>query len=140
MNRITNDDEGGLSMNDNALVTRNEQSPEMGSQLPVVAPAVDILESDSEILLCADLPGVQKDDIAIHIDNGKMTLAGVRRLRTGGAVTWQECGDLEYRRTFAVPQSIDVDKVHADLIDGVLQLHLPKSEAAKPRQIEITVG
>jgi len=47
---------------------------------------------------------------------------------------------VEYRRNFSVPQTIDVEKVNAELKDGVLRLHLPKSEAAKPKQIEIKTG
>lgn len=122
------------------LVTRNEQTGDLVHQLPVIAPAVDIFENETEILLHADMPGVKKDDIVINIDNGKMTLSGTRRLPGTGAVTWREFADTEYRRTFSVPQSIDVNKVHAELKDGVLRLHLPKSEAARPRQIEIKAG
>lgn len=54
-----------------------------------------------------------------------------------GAEHWQEFGDVEYRRVFSVPKSIDVSKVNAELKDGTLKLHLPKAEAAKPRTIEI---
>lgn len=122
------------------LVTRNEGPGELVHRLPVAAPAVDIYENEHEILLHADMPGVVKDDIAINIDNGKMTLSGFRRLQSTGASAWREFTDTEYRRTFSVPQSIDIAKVHAELKDGVLRLHLPKSEAAKPRQIEITAG
>lgn len=119
------------------LVSRNEQAGELIHQLPVATPAVDIFENDGEILLHADMPGVAKDNISINIDNGKMTLSGTRRVQPEGAVTRREFSDNEYRRTFSVPQSIDVEKVHAELKDGVLRLHLPKSESAKPRQIEI---
>lgn len=126
-------------MNENSeLVTSNNQAGAMArQQLPVIAPEVDIFENEHEILLHADVPGVSKDDIAINIDNGKMTLSAIRRLPTSGAVTWREFGDVEFRRNFSVPQSIDTDKVCAELKDGLLCLHLPKSEAAKPRQIEI---
>lgn len=129
-------------MNENTeLVPRNEQRGELiNKQLPVTTPAVDIFENDGEILLHADMPGVQREDIAINIDNGKMTLSGIRRLHAAGAANWQEFADTEFRRTFSVPQSIDVNQVHAELKEGVLRLHLPKSEAAKPRQIEIKAG
>lgn len=126
-------------MNENTeLVTRDKQRGELvGNQLPLTAPAVDIFENESEILLHADMPGVMKEDVSISIDNGKMILSGVRRLHPTGAANWREFVDTEYRRTFSVPQTIDIDKVHAELKDGVLRLHLPKSESAKPRQIEI---
>lgn len=127
-------------MSEANIVTSNEQPAQLGRQLPVTAPAVDIYENEAEILLHADMPGVVKEDIAISIDNGKMTLSGCRRLSSTGAAAWRELAEVEFRRTFAVPQSIDINKVHAELKDGVLRLHLPKSEAAKPRQIEITAG
>jgi HSP20 family molecular chaperone IbpA len=128
-------------MNENTdLVARNEGAGELVHRLPVTAPAVDIYENEHEILLHADMPGVVKEDISINIDNGRMTLSGIRRLQSTGAATWRELTDAEFRRTFSVPQSIDIGKVHAELKDGVLCLHLPKSEAAKPRQIEITAG
>jgi len=122
------------------VVARTEQPGELDRQLPVTTPSVDIFENESEILLHVDMPGVAKDDISINIDNGKMVLSGICRLDSGGAMTWREFGDTEYRRTFSVPQSIDVNKVNGELKDGVLRLHLPKSEAAKPRQIEIKMG
>jgi len=128
-------------MNENtALVTRNEQAGELVNQLPLTTPAVDIFENENEILLHADMPGVVKEDISVNIDNGKMTLSGISRLHATGASTWREFTDTEFRRIFSVPQSIDINKVHAELKDGVLSLHLPKSEAAKPRQIEIKAG
>jgi len=127
-------------MSENEVVARNEQPAELVHQLPAYSPAVDIMANDSEIVLHADLPGVLKDDISINIDNGTLTLSGIRRLQSTGAPTWREFADVEFRRTFAVPQSIDVNQVHAELKDGVLRLHLPKSEAAKPRQIEIKAG
>ena len=119
------------------LVTRQQSTGEVARQLPTVAPAVDIFENEGEILLRADMPGVLKDAISVNIDNGKMILSGVRQMQKSGAPAWREFTDLEFRRTFSVPQSIDVNKVHAELKEGVLSLHLPKSEAAKPRQIEI---
>ena len=57
-----------------------------------------------------------------------------------GAVNWAEFGDVEYARIFSVPQAIDLGRVNAELRDGVLRLHLPKSEEAKPRQIEINAA
>ncbi len=105
-----------------------------------MTPLVDIYENDDEILLHAEMPGVKKDDITVNIDNGNLTLTGVRTLTMEGAGEWEEFGNVEYQRAFSVPQTIDVNKVKAELKDGILALHLPKSEAAKPRQIEIKAG
>jgi len=127
-------------MSENEIVTRNEQPGKLAHQWQVAVPAVDIFENEGEIVLHADMPGVCKDDISINIDNGKMILSGRRSLPSTGSDIWRELTDVEFRRTFAVPQSIDVSKVHAELKDGVLRLHLTKSEDAKPRQIEIKAG
>ena len=119
------------------LVKTEETNQDLTRQFPSVSPAVDIYENENEILLYADMPGATKEDISVNIDNGKMVISGFRKLETSGAVTWEEFSDIQYRRTFSVPQTIDIDKVDAELKDGVLKLHLPKSEAAKPKQIEI---
>lgn len=105
-----------------------------------VSPLVDIYENDEEILLRAEMPGVEKDKVSINIDNGHLTLSGIRSLRVDGAASWEEFGPVAFRRAFSVPQSIDVDKVQAKLGEGVLVLHLPKSEAAKPHMVKITAG
>jgi HSP20 family molecular chaperone IbpA len=121
----------------NEMIKREETMAERGRDIPAVAPYVDIFENDNEILLHADMPGVDKKDIAINVDNGKLSLSGVRRVETTGACQWEEFASVEYLRTFSVSQSIDASRIKAELNDGVLCLHLPKSEAAKPRRIEI---
>lgn len=122
-------------------VTKRERGDiESTRNIRQMTPLVDIYENDDEILLHAEMPGVKKDDIAVNIDNGNLTLSGVRSLDLGGAADWEEFSDVQYQRSFSVPQTIAVDKVKAELKDGILSLHLPKSEAAKPRQIEINAG
>lgn len=119
------------------IVKQDEKNVEKTHELYEATPAVDIYENDNEILLHADMPGVAKENISVDIDNGKLSISGVRKLETEGAATYEEFSDVEYVRSFSVPQTIDVEKVEAELKSGVLKLHLPKSEAAKPRQIEI---
>ena len=128
-------------MSDKAeLVKSDTEIVEQNRKIPTVSPLVDIYENDDEILLHADMPGVVKDNIKVNIDNGTLTLLAVRNLETKKSAIWEEFGNVEYKRSFSVPQTIDVSKVDAELKDGVLRLHLPKSEAAKPRQIEIKAG
>lgn len=122
------------------IAVREETLSERNRHIPTVAPVVDILENPDEILLYADMPGVSKDEVTVNIDNGRLALSGIRKMKTAGAASWEEFGEVEFRRVFSVPQTIDVGKVNAELKDGVLQLHLPKSEAAKPRHIEIKAG
>jgi HSP20 family molecular chaperone IbpA len=120
------------------LTTRREEMLERRQELPRIAPMVDIFENDDEILLHADMPGVAKENITVNVDNGRLEISGTRRLQTKGSSSWQEFGDVEYRRVFSVPQSIEVTKVNAELKEGVLKLHLPKAEAAKSRTIKIS--
>ena len=115
----------------------DEKNIENARKLNAVRPSVDIYENEEEILLYADMPGVLKKDLAVNLDKGNLSLSGIRKLKPHGAKRWQEFGDIEYRRNFSVPQIINVENVSAELKDGVLKLHLPKSEAAKPKLIEI---
>lgn len=110
---------------------------EKRQELKRAVPLVDIYENEEEILLHADMPGVTKDNVTVNVDNGKLEISGIRKLPITASGSWQEFGDIEYRRVFSVPQSIDVTKVNAELKEGVLRLHLPKTEDAKPRTIEI---
>jgi HSP20 family molecular chaperone IbpA len=119
------------------IAKRKETSPERSRRIPTVTPQVDIYENNEEILLYADMPGLSKEDISINLENGKLFLSGRRQLVSSGSVLFEEFGEVEYSRTFSVPQGIDMGKVNAELKEGVLRLHLPKSEAVKPRQIQI---
>jgi HSP20 family molecular chaperone IbpA len=119
------------------IVKKEEKAIEKTRALKTAHPFVDIYENNDEILLHADMPGVKKEDISVNIDNGTLSLSGVRRFDSKGVSTWKEFTDVEYVRNFSIPQSIDVDQVRAELKDGVLELHLPKSEVAKPKMIEI---
>ncbi len=123
-----------------SLMPKKEDMVQKSQSLSKISPVVDIYENDDEILLFADMPGVTKESISVNVDNGKMDLSGTRHLQTKGTSRWQEFGDVEYRRVFSVPQSIQIDKVNAELKDGVLILHLPKTEAAKPRTIKISAA
>lgn len=119
------------------IAKQDEKNVEKTRELYEATPAVDIYENENEILLHADMPGVIKEDICVDIDNGTLSISGVRNLEIEGAANYEEFSDVKYVRSFSVPQTIDVEKVEAELKNGVLRLHLPKSEAAKPRQIEI---
>ncbi len=119
------------------IAKRDDQQIEKNTEVYEVAPAVDIYENENEILLYADMPGVVKENVSVNIDNGKLSLAGRRDISASGTARWEEFGQVIFVRNFSVPQTIDVERVAAELRDGVLKLHLPKSEEAKPRQIEI---
>jgi len=122
------------------IMKTGEKNIEKTRKLDTVQPPVDIYENEEEILLFADMPGVLKENLKVNIDNGTLSLSGIRQLESRGAARWEEFRNIEYRRNFSVPQTINVEKVYAELKDGVLKLHLPKSEAAKPRLIEINAA
>ena len=105
----------------------------------VFTPAVDIFETDKEITLLADMPGVKAGDLNIDLHENVLTLDGEARSPEGS-----EEGDVirEYRtgkyyRQFNLSQVIDQTKIDAELKDGVLRLILPKVEAATPRKITV---
>jgi HSP20 family molecular chaperone IbpA len=119
------------------IARKEDKTIEKTKDLRTAMPSVDIYENDDAILLHADMPGVKKEDVSVNIDNGTLSISGVRRSENTGVSTWKEFSDVEYVRSFSIPQSIDSERVEAELKDGVLKLHLSKSEAAKPRMIEI---
>ncbi len=128
-------------MTEEKNVTRVEKNiPEKNLNLSVIIPSVDIYENSEEILFYADLPGVKKENITIDLDNGQLTLIGNRYMEQEKDMYLEEFGAAQYRRVFSVPQGIDLAKVDAELNEGVLKLHLPKSEAVKPRRVEVRQG
>ena len=117
-----------------------ENKPEAVEDRPWVAPLVDVYENDNELLLIADLPGVTQDSLAINLEKDTLTLVGKIHEEKSGHVLGQEFQPIDYRRSFTLPGGIAVAKISAELSNGVLHLHLPKSEEVKPRKIEIKVG
>jgi len=103
-------------------------------------PRVDILETEEELLLLADLPGVKEGEVDIRFENGELTLHARRApAKRTGALLWEnEVGD--FFRAFRISEQIDAGKIWAELKNGVLTLHLPKVEAAKPRKITVRGG
>jgi HSP20 family protein len=100
-------------------------------------PRVDILETADELLLFVDLPGVTPGDVDIKFENGEMALTGRRPAKRAGRPWLWEYDTGSFNRTFRVTETIAGDKIHAELKDGVLTVHLPKVDAAKPRRIAV---
>jgi HSP20 family protein len=103
-------------------------------------PAADLYEKDDRFVIKAELAGVDKDNIAIDLKDGVLTLSGersedneieednyYRRERTYG----------KFRRAFSLPADVDSDKIKAEFKDGVLQIEVPKPEERKPKQITV---
>jgi HSP20 family molecular chaperone IbpA len=123
-------------------ITRAEsQGIERSSQRPVATPLVDIYESADEVLVVADVPGATNEGVTLRFENDRLDIhAVVSTPAVTGAALFQEIADVDYRRVFELSPGIDADKISAELSGGTLKIHLPKSDALKPRQIPITVG
>jgi HSP20 family protein len=103
-----------------------------------VAPRVDILETDDEILVFADMPGVAAQDVDIRFENGELTVHGRRTAsHPDKEKAAREFEVTSYFRSFQVTEQIAADRIEAELKNGVLTLHLPKVEAVKPRRIAV---
>lgn len=106
------------------------------------SPAVDIVETDNEIVLRADLPGVEPKDVDIQVQNGTLTLKGERKFESD--VKEDNFRRVErvygsFVRSFALPQTVDPEHVAAEYRNGVLEVKLPKRPEAKPKQIKVAV-
>jgi HSP20 family protein len=107
------------------------------------APAVDIYEQDGNIVMKAELPGVDPKDVDIRLENNTLTLRGERKLDKEVKQDSYHRVERSYgafSRSFTLPNVVDQGSIKADYRDGVLKLVLPKREEAKPRQIQINVS
>ncbi len=111
--------------------------------VPEWAPLVDIAEDEHEYLLKVELPEVHKDDVKVTVEGGTLTIAGERKAEK------EEKGRKFHRveryygrfvRSFSIPDDAEADHVKAEFKDGLLRVHLAKSEKARPKQIEVKVS
>jgi HSP20 family protein len=103
------------------------------------SPPVDLLETTDAYLVMAELPGVIREDLTISMhDDGRLTIAGVRRERLGEEYHRVERGHGNFSRTFHLPIPVDADLITADLHDGVLTVSCPKAPDGGGRRILIT--
>jgi len=102
-------------------------------------PAVDLQETAEHYILTAELPGLTREDIDIQLRDGRLTLAGARRERGITCEQYHrvERGHGSFSRTFQLPVPVDVDRVSADLHDGVLTITCPKAHDASMRRIDV---
>ncbi len=128
-------------MSDTAV--KNNRKSEAARQSPVTrratfTPRVDILEFPEKLVLYVDLPGVKSDGVQVDFERGELTVRAQRHpsSRTGNALVEEfEPGD--YYRAFVLGQDVAADQISAELKNGVLTVHLPRSAAAQPRRINV---
>jgi HSP20 family protein len=104
------------------------------------APAVDIFETESELVMSAEIPGIDEKDIEIKLEDNTLTLKGERKFE-------KETREENYHRiersygsfyrAFTLPNSVDLDKIHAEHENGILKITLPKRQELKPRNVKI---
>jgi len=102
-------------------------------------PNVDILERAEELVVLADMPGASADDVDVNFEDGNLSIYAKVKARQAAETEYlvHEYGVGDYYRTFRVSEAIDASQIAAEFADGVLTLHLPKAEAAKPRKIAV---
>lgn len=115
---------------------------EQTSPGPIYTPDVDIFETEQEITLLADIPGVTAEDLVIDLRENILTITGdvAPFLGAEEQEIFSEYGTGKYYRQFSLSEVIDQNKIEAKLNDGVLRLQLPKVEKAAPRKIEVKVS
>ncbi|MGB7434118.1 MAG: Hsp20/alpha crystallin family protein [Candidatus Acidiferrum sp.] len=113
------------------------------SNLTTWAPAVDIFETEHELIVKADLPDVDPKDLDIHVENNILTIRGERKFEKN--VKEENYLRIEraygsFTRSFSLASTVNSDAIKADYKNGVLTLSIPKREEAKPKQIKVNVG
>ncbi|MGZ4964890.1 MAG: Hsp20/alpha crystallin family protein [Limisphaerales bacterium] len=104
-------------------------------------PPVNIVETDANYIVEADLPGVTRDGLEITVENNELTIIGRRNdfhEEPNGEVLYQETRPGDFRRVFELDPTIDTSKINAKMQQGVLTLTLPKTEKVKPRKITVS--
>jgi len=109
---------------------------------PTMTPRVDVLEDGTGITLIADLPGVSREALDIHVEGDSLTIEGQVSPATPEAMeaTYAEVRVPRYRRMFTLSRELDGSRIEAQLKDGVLRLRIPKQEHAQPRRVQIKVA
>jgi HSP20 family protein len=127
------------------LLALHEQLGQLvGTDAPGWTPAVDLYETPSEFVLTAELPGLSRDQIDIHAEEGRITIRGARAATgPGREISCEQYHRVErghgpFSRTFSLPEPIDVDAINADLKDGVLTVTIPKAAGRAPRRINVS--
>lgn len=124
-------------MSENNKLANND-----AAQNAAIMPRVDVLEDKSGITLYADLAGVSKDKLALHIDADTLTIEGELDLDMpeGMEASHAEINLPRYRRVFTLSKELDSEKVSAQFEHGVLKLNIPKAEHLQPRKVQINVA
>jgi HSP20 family molecular chaperone IbpA len=124
-------------MSEETPVTKEKRGERSGDA--ALMPPVDVVEDSTGITLYADLPGVPKDKLNLHVEADTLTIEGDVDFKTpdGMEASYAEVSVPRFRRVFTLSKELDTAKVSAEFNQGVLTLRIPKAEHAQPRRIEI---
>lgn len=102
-------------------------------------PAVDVRANETEIVFTADVPGLKQDDLDVTLEEGTLTIKGQRRYEGNDKdKVWLGRSYGEFEKSFALPDTVDPEKLTAELADGVLTVRVPQQPKVKPRKITVT--
>jgi len=139
-------------MSDNTNVTKTNQTTGVtqtgqtgqtqNTPKMALTPAVNIAEGEAGITLFADMPGVSKERLTIKVEGDNLTIEGQAQIDVPENIELlhSEVRSPSFRRSFTLSRDLDPAKIEATLKNGVLQMHIPKSEEARPKRIEVKVA
>jgi HSP20 family molecular chaperone IbpA len=131
-------------MTDTKDVSKQETgvTQEVKQQEQAILPAVDIFENESGITVQADMPGVSRDRLDVHIDSDTLAIEGLAEIPMpeGMDAIYADIRSTRYQRSFTLSRELDTERIEAGLKDGVLTLRIPKREEHRPRRIEVQTG
>lgn len=128
-------------MNANNQVQKSEPSAPTVPQA-TLTPPVDIVENEVGITLLADMPGVSRERLGVKVDGEQLVIEGSAEVKVPEnlELLHGEIRNPYFRRSFTLSRELDPTKIEASLKDGVLRLHIPKAEEARPRRIEVKIA
>lgn len=131
--------------NRNDITTQAGKAPatqDQHEQQRAVQPAIDVYETEASITLLADMPGVPRDQLEIHVEGDSLLIQGQAQppIPPDLEPLWAEVRVPRYRRSFTLSRELDTSRIEANLKDGVLTLRIPKQAHAQPRRVQVSVG
>ncbi len=114
--------------------------PETREESRTLTPPVDIFEVPDGLAVVVDLPGVDKVGVDVRVENDTLTIQGNAQAAAPGDAVYREFELANYYRQFQLNEEVDQEKIRAEVRAGVLTIHLPKAEKAKPKTIQVNVA
>lgn len=118
---------------------RTARTPCHAKSQTTYRPATDIRETENDVRLHIDMPGVGRDDVTLTVEQETLTVSAQRKQQIDGSPVYREARSGRYHRVFTLSDGLDTDQIRADMKDGVLRIHIPKAAKVKPRRIDIDV-